>query len=255
MTEFVIDVECLSKRYGSVLAVDEVSFNVQRGAVCALLGANGAGKTTIIAMLLGLLIPTSGRITILGEDMLINRYRVLSRMNFSSPYVDLPQRLTVEENLTVYGRLYGVRNIGERLRQLGSDLDIASFAKRPFRTLSAGQKTRVSLAKALINEPELLLLDEPTASLDPDTADRVRSFLSSYQASSGMTILLASHNMMEVERICTDVMIMRAGKIVDQGTPQGLVARYRRSALEEVFLDVMRETGEGDRNRKMVALP
>ncbi|MEE8055350.1 MAG: ATP-binding cassette domain-containing protein, partial [Gammaproteobacteria bacterium] len=136
MTEFVIDVECLSKRYGSVLAVDEVSFNVQRGAVCALLGANGAGKTTIIAMLLGLLIPTSGRITILGEDMLINRYRVLSRMNFSSPYVDLPQRLTVEENLTVYGRLYGVRNIGERLRQLGSDLDIASFAKRPFRTLS-----------------------------------------------------------------------------------------------------------------------
>ena len=140
MTEFVIDVECLSKRYGSVLAVDEVSFNVQRGAVCALLGANGAGKTTIIAMLLGLLIPTSGRITILGEDMLINRYRVLSRMNFSSPYVDLPQRLTVEENLTVYGRLYGVRNIGERLRQLGSDLDIASFAKRPCRTLSAGQK-------------------------------------------------------------------------------------------------------------------
>lgn len=255
MTEIVIDVECLSKRYGSVLAVDEVSFNVQRGAVCALLGANGAGKTTIIAMLLGLLIPTSGRITILGEDMLINRYRVLSRMNFSSPYVDLPQRLTVEENLTVYGRLYGVRNIGERLRQLGSDLDIASFAKRPFRTLSAGQKTRVSLAKALINEPELLLLDEPTASLDPDTADRVRSFLSSYQASSGMTILLASHNMMEVERICTDVMIMRAGKIVDQGTPQGLVARYRRSNLEEVFLDVMRETGEGDRNRKTVALP
>ncbi|MEE8261813.1 MAG: ABC transporter ATP-binding protein, partial [Gammaproteobacteria bacterium] len=166
-----------------------------------------------------------------------------------------PQRLTVEENLTVYGRLYGVRNIGERLRQLGSDLDIASFAKRPFRTLSAGQKTRVSLAKALINEPELLLLDEPTASLDPDTADRVRSFLSSYQASSGMTILLASHNMMEVERICTDVMIMRAGKIVDQGTPQGLVARYRRSTLEEVFLDVMRETGEGDRNRKTVALP
>lgn len=255
MTEFVIDVECLSKRYGSILAVDEVSFNLQRGAVCALLGANGAGKTTIIAMLLGLLIPTSGRITILGEDMLINRYRVLSRMNFSSPYVDLPQRLTVEENLTVYGRLYGVRNIGERLRQLGSDLDIASFAKRPFRTLSAGQKTRVSLAKALINEPELLLLDEPTASLDPDTADRVRSFLSSYQASSGMTILLASHNMMEVERICTDVMIMRAGKIVDQGTPQGLVARYRRSTLEEVFLDVMRETGEGDRNRKTVALP
>jgi len=140
MTEIVIDVECLSKRYGSVLAVDEVSFNVQRGAVCALVGANGAGKTTIIAMLLGLLIPTSGRITILGEDMLIDRYRVLSRMNFSSPYVDLPQRLTVEENLTVYGRLYGVRNIGERLRQLGSDLDIASFAKRPFRTLSAGQK-------------------------------------------------------------------------------------------------------------------
>ncbi|MCI0400418.1 MAG: ABC transporter ATP-binding protein [Gammaproteobacteria bacterium] len=254
MTDIVIDVNRLSKAYGSVLAVDEVSFRVQRGAVCGLLGTNGAGKTTTIAMLLGLIVPTSGQITVFGEDILRDRYRVLGRMNFSSPYVDLPQRLTVEENLTVYARLYGVRNVDKRLRQLGVDLEVASFIKRPFRTLSAGQKTRVGLAKALINEPELLLLDEPTASLDPDTADRVRSFLSSYQASSGTTLLLASHNMTEVERICTDVMIMRAGRIVDQGTPQGLIARYGRGTMEEVFLDVMRETNDRETDRRRAAL-
>ena len=181
----VIQVEDLRKHYGAVRAVDGINFTVARGATCALLGGNGAGKTTTIAMLLGLLLPTSGRIKILGEDIPSQRYRVLPRMNFSSPYMDLPQRLTVRENLTVYARLYGVRRIRERLATLGQELDIDAFFKRPYGSLSAGQKTRVVLAKALLNEPEILLLDEPTASLDPDTADRMRSTLTDYRDRSG----------------------------------------------------------------------
>jgi ABC-2 type transport system ATP-binding protein len=240
MTLPVIQAQAVSKRYGEVVAVDDVSFAVAPGAVCALLGGNGAGKTTTLSMLLGLLLPTRGRILIFGEDMLAHRYRVLGRLNFSSPYVDLPHRLTVAENLMVYARLYGVRDRRSRLKMLATDLDIDAFLKRPYGNLSAGQKTRVALAKALLNEPELLLLDEPTASLDPDTADRIRGYLLAYQRRSGATLLLASHNMVEVERIATDVIVMRAGRIVDRGPPPALLARYGRENMEEVFLDIAR---------------
>lgn len=237
-----IAVERLGKRFGAVLAVDDINFEVARGRTCALLGGNGAGKTTTIAMLLGLLLPSSGRIRILGEDLLQHRYRVLPRMNFSSPYVDLPQRLTVAENLTVYARLYGVRDPRRRLEELGELLDIAQFFKRPHRSLSAGQKTRVALAKALLNTPDVLLLDEPTASLDPDNADRIRSVLAEYQRQHRACVLLASHNMHEVERLCDQVIMLRAGKIVDTGTPQALIERHGRRNMEEVFLAIARNT-------------
>jgi ABC-2 type transport system ATP-binding protein len=240
MQEPVIVVEALTKRYGDVLAVDSVDFTVARGATTALLGGNGAGKTTTLAMLLGLLLPTSGSITIFGEDMLRHRHRVLPRMNFSSPYVDLPGRLTVREILTVYGHLYALRNTAARISAIARDLSFGEFLDRQSRTLSAGQKTRIALAKALLNEPELLLLDEPTASLDPDTGDWVRNYLRDYQRRTGATVLLASHNMTEVERICQHVMILRAGRIVEQGTPHGLIERFGRVTLEEVFLDVSR---------------
>lgn len=246
MTETVIQVEELYKHYGPIKAVDGITFQVRRGSTCALLGGNGAGKTTTIAMLLGLLLPTRGRIYMLGEDMLRHRYRVLPRINFSSPYVDLPQRLTVAENLTVYARLYGVRRVRERLKALGRELDIEPFFKRPYRNLSAGQKTRVALAKALLNEPEVLLLDEPTVSLDPDSADRMRSALLDYQARNGAALLLASHNMSEVERLCDQVIMLRSGHIVDTGAPRELIHRYGRRDMEEVFLDIARGIQSGE---------
>jgi ABC-2 type transport system ATP-binding protein len=246
MSSSVIQVEGLTKCYGELAAVDNVNFAVEPGATCGLLGGNGAGKTTTLSMLLGLLLPTSGAVRVLGEDMLRHRHRVLERMNFSSPYVDLPHRLTVAENLSVYARLYGIRQRAQRIAQLAEDLDIAAFLQRAYGNLSAGQKTRVGLAKALLNEPELLLLDEPTASLDPDTADRMRGYLNAYKARSGATILLASHNMLEVERLCSDVIMMRAGKIVDRGTPGQLLARYGRENLEEVFLDIARDRRRGE---------
>jgi ABC-2 type transport system ATP-binding protein len=242
----VIQVEGLTKCYGELCAVDNVSFDVPQGSTCGLLGGNGAGKTTTLSMLLGLLLPTAGGIRVLGEDMLKHRYRVLARMNFSSPYVDLPHRLTVQENLSVYARLYGLKERKQRIRQLAEELDIAAFLKRAYGNLSAGQKTRVGLAKALLNEPDLLLLDEPTASLDPDTADRMRSYLNAYKQRTGATILLASHNMLEVERLCSDVIMMRAGKIVDRGTPAELLARYGQANLEEVFLDIARDRRRED---------
>ncbi len=235
-----VEVSDLTKRYEQVLAVDHIRFAVSPGSTCALLGGNGAGKSTTIAMLLGLLLPTAGRIQVLGVDMLHRRYEVLSQINFSSPYVDLPHRLTVAENLTVFARLYGVRPVAQRLKTIAAELDIAGLMSRPYGQLSAGQKTRVSLAKALLNRPALLLLDEPTASLDPDTADRVRTHLQEYQRNTGATLLLASHNMPEVERMATHVLMMRAGRIVDHGTPQSLRARYARASLEEVFLDIAR---------------
>ena len=240
MIDSVIEVSDLVKCYETVAAVDGISFSVKRGTTCALLGANGAGKTTTIAMLLGLLLPTRGAITIFGEDMLRHRYRVLPRINLTSPYVDLPQRLTVAENLSIYARLYGVRNRPARIAQLLADFDLVAFKKRRYGSLSAGQKTRVALAKALLNEPELLLLDEPTASLDPDTADFVRGYLSDYQQQTGATLFIASHNMPEVERLSDEVLMMRAGHIVDHGTPAQLLARYGRDNMEEVFLDVAR---------------
>lgn len=239
----VIEVRNLCRRFGDVAAVDNIGFSVAAGSVTGLLGANGAGKTTTIAMLLGLLLPTSGSISVLGEDMLRHRYRVLGRMNFSSPYFDLPQRLTVRQNLTVYARLYGVRRVADRLATLAGELELEDMMDRSFRGLSAGQKTRVLMAKAMINEPELLLLDEPTASLDPESADRIRGYLERYRDRTGAAILLASHNMPEVERLCDQVLIMQRGRIVDRGLPADLVAKYGRQTLEEVFLDIARSEG------------
>jgi len=242
--EPVIKAVAVSKRYEKVLAVDNIDIAVGRGVTAALLGGNGAGKTTTLSMLLGLLVPTSGTIEVLGVDMIRRRYDALPRMNFSSPYVELPNRLTVKENLNVFGKLYGVRRLGERIAALADSLALTPLLGRTTGRLSAGQKTRVALAKAMLNEPEVLLLDEPTASLDPDTADWVRGFLEDYSARTQATILLASHNMAEVERLCQSVMMMRAGKIVDRGSPQELIARYGRRTLEEVFLDIARAPAE-----------
>ena len=240
MVELAVKVENLVKHYSGTVAVDGISFAVGRGVTAALLGGNGAGKTTTLSILLGLLLPTAGRVQVLGEDMLRHRYRVLPRMNFSSPFVDLPHRLTVRQNLLICARLYGLPSRGERIARLAEDLQIGEFLERPAGKLSAGQKTRVALAKALLNEPELLLLDEPTASLDPDTGDWVRSYLEDYRARTGATILMASHNMGEVERLCSDVMMLKAGRIVDRGSPEALIDRYGRTNLEEVFLHIAR---------------
>jgi ABC-2 type transport system ATP-binding protein len=240
-----IDVQHLTKRYGDVLAVDDINFQASSGATIGLLGGNGAGKTTTIAMLLGLLVPTSGRVTILGHDMAKDRFAALARMNFSSPYVALPHRLTVIENMRVYGHLYGVPHMEQRIATLARDLDLGPILERPAGQLSAGQKTRVALAKALINRPDVLLLDEPTASLDPDTGDLVRGWLERYRAESGCTILLASHNMAEVERLCSDVLMMKQGRIVDHGSPADLLTRYGREDMEEVFLDIARDRRVG----------
>jgi ABC-2 type transport system ATP-binding protein len=241
MSPSVVSVSHVSKHFDKVIAVDDVSFDVALRSTTALLGGNGAGKTTTLSMLLGLLTPTSGSISIFGVDMLRDRYQVLPRLNFSSPYVDLPRRLTVRENLTVYARLYGIINISARINALCEELQIGRFLNRPYGQLSAGEKTRVVLAKALLNEPELMLLDEPTASLDPDTADYVRGMLEAYRQRTGTTILLASHNMSEVERLCDDVIMLRAGKLVDRGTPAQLLTRYGRQNMEEVFIDIARD--------------
>ncbi|HEY4251439.1 MAG TPA: ABC transporter ATP-binding protein [Roseomonas sp.] len=223
-------------------AVDALSFTLPQGATWGLLGGNGAGKTTTIAMLLGLLVPSGGRILALGHDMAQDRFAALARMNFSSPYVALPHRLSVAENLRIYAHLYDVRDTEARIAALARDLQLEDLLDRPAGQLSAGQKTRVALAKALINRPSLLLLDEPTASLDPDTGDWVRTWLERYRAESGCSILLASHNMAEVERLCAHVLMLKEGKIVDQGSPEALVARYGRADLEQVFLDIARGT-------------
>lgn len=241
MGAYAVEVRGLIKRYGNVVAVNTISFKVKSGITCGLLGGNGAGKTTTIALLLGLLSPTDGEIYVLGVDMRRDRYAVLPRMNFSSPYVDLPQRLTVAQNLKVYAKLYGIEDIPRRLRKLGHELEIGDFMARPYQTLSAGQKTRVALAKALLNNPSVLLLDEPTASLDPDSADRIRTYLEAYQNQNSATVLLASHNMREVERLCDDVVMLRRGSIVDQAPPEVLLKRYGREDMEQVFLDIARD--------------
>jgi ABC-2 type transport system ATP-binding protein len=235
-----IAVEGLVKRYGQVRAVDGISFTVARGSFTALLGGNGAGKTTTIAILLGLVRPTAGRVEILGQDFARHGKTLLARMNFQSPYADLPRRLTVRQNLTVYARLYGVTKPKVRIASLARELDLDALLDRPLGELSAGQRTRAGLAKAFINRPELVLLDEPTASLDPDTADWVRSFLARYAREANATFFIASHNMLEVERLCDQVLMMKGGAIVDSGAPKELIAKYGRTTLEDVFLDVAR---------------
>jgi ABC-2 type transport system ATP-binding protein len=238
--EPAISVEHLVKFYRTARAVDDISFDIAAGSVTALLGGNGAGKTTTIGMIMGLTEPTSGRIRVLGHPMPQERDEVLWRMNFESPYVDMPMRLTVRQNLTVFGRLYDVKDLRGRIDRLADDLALKEFLDRPSGQLSAGQKTRVSLAKALINDPDLLLLDEPTASLDPDAADWIREHLENYRKTRNATILLASHNMLEVERLCDRVIILKRGRIEDDDSPSGILARYNRATLEEVFLDVAR---------------
>jgi ABC-2 type transport system ATP-binding protein len=242
--EPAIAVDRLVKVYKATRAVDGVSVSLARGSITGLLGGIGAGKTSTIAMILGLVTPTSGRVRVLGAEMPRQRYQVLHRMNFESPYVDMPHRLTVRQNLTVFGKLYAMDNLRERIASIADELDLTEFLDRPTGKLSSGQKTRVALAKALINDPEVLLLDEPTASLDPDTADWVRARLERYREERGAAVLLASHNMSEVERLCERVIMMKRGRIEDDETPERLLSRYGRATLEEVFLDIARGRAE-----------
>jgi ABC-2 type transport system ATP-binding protein len=235
-----VAVDALTKVYGAVRAVDGISFVLERGTITALLGGNGAGKTTTISMLMGLVLPTSGVARIFGVDMARERHAVLHRMNFESPYVDVPMRLTVRQNLEVFGRLYGVRGLREVIPAVAERMRLTDLLDRPYGKLSAGQKTRVSLAKALINEPEVLLLDEPTASLDPDTADWIRTEIESYRDARSATVVLASHNMGEVERLADRVIMMEKGRIIADDTPQGLIRSFGRANLEEVFLAIAR---------------
>lgn len=238
-----VEVRELTKVYGQVIAVDRISFTLRAGEVTALLGGNGAGKTTTISMMMGLVVPTSGHALVLGHDMAVARHRVLHRMNFESPYAEIPMRLTVRENLDVFGRIYGVRDVTGRIGRIAEELRITDLLERPYGRLSAGQKTRVSLAKALLNAPDLLLLDEPTASLDPDTADWVRERLEAYLARRRATVVLASHNMAEVERLAQRVIMLEKGRILADDTPQELIRRYGRDTLEQVFLDIARRGG------------
>ena len=248
-----IEVVRLVKQYKKARAVDDISFAIARGSITGLLGGNGAGKTTTIAMIMGLVLPTSGRVAVLGHPMPAEAAAVLGLMNFESPYVDMPMRLTVRQNLNVFGRLYAVDDLGARIGELGRDLDLTELLDRPTGRLSAGQKTRVALAKALINHPELLLLDEPTASLDPDTADWVRGHLETYRKRHEATILLASHNMFEVERLCDRVIILKRGRIVEDDSPAQIMARYSRDTLEQVFLDVARGRAQDGAVRETMA--
>ena len=241
MNENIIEVKKLNKIYDKTIAVKDLNFVINKGKIIGLLGPNGCGKTTTIAMILGLLKPTSGEVFIKGKNIEKERINLLEKMNFISPYVELPKKLTVEENLKVYADLYGVTNANEKIYELVNELRLNEFFKKKTGELSSGQKNRISLAKALINDPEILLLDEPTASLDPETGDFVRSFIEHYSSKTNVTILLASHNMNEVERLCDSVMMMKDGTIVDTGKSQELISRHGRKNLEEVFLKIVRE--------------
>jgi len=239
----ILQVEGLTKRFQAKLAVEQLSFSLVSGSIVGLLGGNGAGKTTTLSMLLGLLEPTSGTIQLFGHDFVSNRHATLHRMNFCSPYVDLPQRLTVSENLRVFARLYGVKNAADTIAGLAHDFRLLELMDQPIRRLSSGQKTRVSLAKALINSPDFLLLDEPTASLSPDVSQWIRHRLTDYRDRTGATILFASHDMREVEQLCDQVMMMSQGKLIEQGSPEELVEKHNSSTLEEVFLSLSQQGG------------
>ena len=240
-----IEIKELSKFYNTSLAVNKISFEVNKNKTLGLLGPNGCGKTTTIGMLLGLVTPSEGKIIIENKDISkFSRDQILSRFNFASPYVELPKKLTVKQNLEIYGRLYGIENLNKRINEISDDLDIKQFFDKKTGELSSGQKNRVSLAKSLINKPEILLLDEPTASLDPDIGDFIRSYIQDYKSKNNITILLASHNMNEVERLCDSVIMMREGKIIDSGTCEELIKKHGRNNLEETFLKLARGKNE-----------
>ena len=239
-----IEVINLSKSYKSKQAVNNINFKINENEIVGLLGPNGCGKTTTIGMMLGLLKPTSGRVLINGMDIEKNKISLLHKMNFISPYIELPKKLTVRQNLIVYGKLYNVNNLNEQIDYLSNKLRLNKLLDNITGELSSGQKNRVSLAKALINNPTVLLLDEPTASLDPETGDFVRTFLESYKKEKKISVLLASHNMDEVKRLCNSVLMMKDGIIVDSGTPDNLIAKHGRKNLEEVFLELVRNKNE-----------
>ena len=240
-----IEIKNLTKIYNKYLAVNEINFNIERNKTVGLLGPNGCGKTTTIGMMLGLVSPTKGEILIDNKNInFFKRDEILKRFNFASPYVELPKKLTVKQNLEIYGRLYGISDLNNRINEISSDLDIKDFFSRKTGELSSGQKNRVSLAKSLINKPEILLLDEPTASLDPDIGDFIRSYIQEYKLKNKVTILLASHNMAEVERLCNSVIMMKAGRIVDSGTCNELIEKHGRDNLEETFLKLARSKDE-----------
>jgi len=240
-----INVKNLRKKFNNFIAVNDINFNLDKNKTLGLLGPNGCGKTTSIGMMLGLITPTSGKVLIDNKDINeVNREDLLSRMNFASPYIELPKKLTVGQNLEVYGRLYGVKNLKDRISEISEDLDLNNFLDKKTGELSSGQKNRVSLAKSLINKPEVLFLDEPTASLDPDIGDFVRNYIETYKTKNNITILLASHNMNEVERLCDTVIMMKKGKIVDRGTCKDIVNRHGRDNLEDTFLKIARSKNE-----------
>jgi len=238
-----IEIKNLNKNYNNILAVKDLNFKINKGSIVGLLGPNGCGKTTTIGMLLGLIKPTSGSVFINDQNIESenNRTKILEKVNFISPYVELPKKLTIEENLKVYGKMYDVNNLQKKIADLMEQLNLLEFKKRKTGELSSGQKNRVSLAKALINDPEILLLDEPTASLDPDVGDYIRTYIENYASKKGTTILLASHNMNEVERLCSEVMMMKKGQIIDKGTCSSLINKHGRKNLEETFLKIVRE--------------
>jgi len=241
MNKLAIEINNLNKSFKNILAVKNINFKIDKGRIIGLLGPNGCGKSTTIGMMLGLIKPTSGTVLINGQNIENNRTNLLEKMNSISPYIELPKKLTVEENLKVYGRLYGVKNLESKISELMEKLNLTQFKKRKTGELSSGQKNRVSLAKALVNDPEILLLDEPTASLDPDVSDHIRTFIEDFASKKGTTILLASHNMNEVERLCHEVMMMKNGEIIDKGKSGDLINKHGRKNLEEVFLKIARE--------------
>ena len=238
-----IKIENLEKKYGNFQAVKNLNFTIKPGSIVGLLGPNGCGKTTTIGMILGLIKPTNGKVLIKGKNIEneSDRIEILEKMNFISPYVELPKKLTVKENLIIYGRMYEVINLNQKINTLIKDLNLDEFKNKKTGELSSGQKNRVSLAKSLINSPEILLLDEPTASLDPDTGDYIRTYIEDYASKNKTTILLASHNMNEVERLCSEVMMMKSGKIIDKGTCESLISKHGRINLEQTFLKLVRE--------------
>jgi len=240
-----IEIKELTKIYNNYIAVDKINFEIEKNKTVGLLGPNGCGKTTTIGMILGLVSPSEGKILIENKNVnLFKRDEILKRFNFASPYVELPKKLTVKQNLEIYGRLYSIENLYERINEISHDLDIKSFFDRRTGELSSGQKNRVSLAKSLINKPEILLLDEPTASLDPDIGDFIRSYIQEYKTKNKITVLLASHNMNEVERLCDSVIMMKKGKIIDSGTCKELINKHGRNNLEETFLKLARSKDE-----------